>query len=224
MSLKNKAFLFIGLILLADQALKIWVKTHMGLDERIGIFGDWFYINFTENPGMAFGMTFGGPTGKILLVIFRMAMAAAILWYIPKMIRRGASAGLIMGAAGICAGALGNIIDCALYGLIFDTGTVFSPGFDRYVGYAGVSQFASEGYSSFLHGCVVDMFHFPIIRTSYPEWFPVKGGEEFVFFRPIFNIADSAISVSIFYIILFQRRTLNHITGAKEKSTSENIQ
>ncbi|MDR2563140.1 MAG: lipoprotein signal peptidase [Prevotellaceae bacterium] len=221
MSLKNKAFLFIGLILIADQALKIWVKTHMGLDERIRIFGDWFYIHFTENPGMAFGMTFGGPTGKILLVTFRIMMAAVILWYIPKMIQRGAGTGLIMSVAGICAGALGNIIDCAFYGLIFDTGTVFSPGFDQYVGYAGVSQFAPEGYSSFMHGCVVDMFHFPIIQTSYPEWFPLRGGEEFVFFRPIFNVADSAISVSIIYIILFQRKTLNIAMGVKEKSKSK---
>jgi signal peptidase II len=217
MSLRNKAFIFIGLILLADQVLKIWVKTHMPLDGNIAIFGEWFNIHFTENPGMAFGMEFGGPAGKIILVIFRIVMAAAILWYIPKMILKGASTGLIMGAAGICAGALGNIIDCAFYGMIFDTGTVFSPGFERYVGYAGVSQLSlHEHYSSFLHGCVVDMFYFPIIKTTYPEWLPFKGGQEFIFFRPIFNVADAAISVSIFYLVLFQRKTLNLVMGTKK--------
>ncbi|MDR2026106.1 MAG: lipoprotein signal peptidase [Prevotellaceae bacterium] len=210
MTLSKKAFIFIGIILLADQALKFWVKTHMYLNEEIPVFGDWFKILFTENPGMAFGMLFGGPVGKIILVVMRIILAAALIVYIPKITKKeGVTVGLTLGIAGICAGALGNIIDSAFYGLIFNTGTAYNPEFGTYVDYAGVSELAVPGYSSFMHGCVVDMLQFPIIRTHYPEWFPFNAGEEFIFFSPIFNIADASISVGAIYILLFQRKALN---------------
>jgi len=210
MSLSKKAFIFIGIILLADQALKFWVKTNMYLNEQIPIFGDWFNLFFTENPGMAFGMLYGGPIGKIILVILRIFLAFALLVYIPKIAKRkGITTGLVIGVAGICAGALGNIIDSAVYGLIFNTGTTYSPEFGTYVGYAGVSELSRTGYSTFMHGCVVDMLHFPVIKTHYPVWFPFNAGEEFIFFRPIFNIADSVISVCGVYLLLFQRKALN---------------
>jgi signal peptidase II len=218
MSLSKKAFIVIGIILLADQALKFWVKTNMCLDQQIPVLGDWFNIHFTENPGMAFGILFGGPTGKILLVVLRIILAVVLILYIPKMAKKtGISTGLVIGIAGICAGALGNIFDSAFYGLIFDTGMTYSPEFGFYSKYAGVSELSTAGYASFMHGCVVDMFYFPIIRTQYPTWFPFNAGEEFIFFRPIFNIADAAISVSAVYILLFQRKALNLLLSKQEK-------
>jgi signal peptidase II len=210
MSLSKKAFIFIGIVLLVDHALKFWVKTNMYLNEEIPIFGNWFNILFTENPGMAFGMLIGGPVGKIVLVILRVVLAVALIVYIRKISKKeGITTGLIIGIAGICAGALGNIIDSAFYGMIFNTGTTYNPDFGLYAGYSGVSELSTNGYSSFMHGCVVDMLHFPIIKTYYPDWFPFNAGKEFIFFRPIFNIADSAICVSVTYIMLFQRKSLN---------------
>ena len=210
-------FLFIIIILIIDQASKIWVKTHMSLNEQIPVLGNWFYIHFTENPGMAFGMLFGGPTGKIILVLFRITLAIALLVYIPKIMKKeGVSMGLVLGVAGICAGALGNIFDSAFYGMLFDTGTTYNPDFEVYVGYSGVSQFSNTGYASFMHGCVVDMLHFPIIETTYPSWFPFKAGEDFIFFRPIFNVADTAISASAIYLLLFKRKSLGILFGHKK--------
>ncbi|MDR2286968.1 MAG: lipoprotein signal peptidase [Prevotellaceae bacterium] len=210
MTLSKKAFIFIGIILLIDQAVKFWVKTNMYLNEEIHVVGEWFNILFTENPGMAFGMLFGGPTGKILLVILRIALAIALIVYIPKITRKeGITTGLTFGIAGICAGALGNIIDSAFYGLIFNTGTTYNPDIGKYMEYTGISELSTTGYASFMHGCVVDMLQFPIIRTNYPDWFPFNAGKKFVFFGPIFNIADAAISVSAIYILLFQRKALN---------------
>jgi signal peptidase II len=133
-----------------------------------------------------------------------------LIVYIPKIAKReGLTTGLILGIAGICAGALGNIIDSAFYGMIFDTGTQYNPEFGQYTRYAGISKLSTTGYAPFMHGCVVDMFHVPVIKTHYPDWFPFNAGQEFIFFRPIFNIADSAISVSAIYILLFQRKALN---------------
>ncbi|MDR0558559.1 MAG: lipoprotein signal peptidase [Prevotellaceae bacterium] len=210
MSLKNKSFLLIGLILIVDQAIKITVKTNMYLGSDISVFGDWFKILFTENPGMAFGLLFGGPAGKILLVIFRIVLSVALLIYIPRIAKReGVTTGFMLGLAGICAGALGNIIDSAFYGLIFNSGTAFNSEYGAYMNYQGISQLSLQGYAPLLHGCVVDMFYFPIIKTTYPQWFPFWAGEEFIFFRPVFNFADASISVSGAYILLFQRKALN---------------
>jgi signal peptidase II len=217
MSLNKKSFIFIGIILLADQCVKFWVKTHMYLNEEISVFGDWFKILFTENPGMAYGMLFGGPAGKMILVIMRIILASALIVYIPKITKKeGITTGLIFGIAGICAGALGNIIDSSFYGLIFNTGTTYSPDFGLYAGYAGISELSTNGYASFMHGCVVDMLQFPVIKTHYPDWFPFNAGKEFIFFRPIFNIADVAISVSGIYILLFQRKALNVLFHKKQ--------
>jgi signal peptidase II len=188
----------------------------MYIGEMIPVFGEWFNLNFIENPGMAFGMLFGGPAGKMILVALRIILAVALIVYIPRIAKKeGVTAGLIFGIAGICAGALGNILDSAFYGLIFDTGTKYNPEIGLYAGYAGVSELSANGYSSFMHGCVVDMLHFPIIDTHYPDWFPFNAGKKFVFFSPIFNIADAAISVSAIYILLFQRKTLNVLLHKK---------
>jgi signal peptidase II len=186
------------------------------MNDELPIFENWFNIHFTENPGMAFGMLFGGPVGKMILVILRFFLAIALIDYIPKIAKKeGITTGLILGIAGICAGAWGNIIDSAFYGMIFDTGTTYNPDLEVYVEYAGISKLSATGYSSFMHGCVVDMLYFPVIHTHYPDWFPFNAGKEFIFFRPIFNIADAAISVSTIYLFLFQRQTLNILFSKK---------
>jgi signal peptidase II len=182
-------------ILAIDQVVKIWIKTHLALHESIPVFGDWFSLYFTENPGMAFGLRFGGEVGKIFLTIFRIALVALIGIYISKLIKRGAPAGVMVGMALIFAGAVGNIIDSLFYGLLFSgsegqVATLFPDG---------------GGYAPFLQGRVVDMLYFPVIETTFPAWLPVWGGEEFIFFRPVFNIADSSITIGVIYLLLFKR-------------------
>lgn len=198
LSKKEKAWGAIAivlLLLLLDQASKIWVKTHMQLHEQIDVFS-WFQIYFTENPGMAFGWEI---LDKWLLSVFRIAAVIVIAYYIFTLIKRNYSFGYVACMALIFAGALGNIIDCVFYGIIFDHS------------YGQIATFMPEsgGYAPLLHGKVVDMLYFPLIRTILPEWFPIWGGEEFVFFRPIFNLADSAICVGVFILLLFYRHTLS---------------
>ncbi|MBN2165715.1 MAG: lipoprotein signal peptidase [Marinilabiliaceae bacterium] len=195
MSLKTKSLLLIFLIVLADQVLKIWIKTTMMLGEEIRVF-DWFYIHFVENPGMAFGMEFFGKYGKLFLSIFRIVAVVAIGYYLLKMIEKRSPVGLIICISMILAGAIGNILDSAFYGLLFSDS------------YSQVSNFLPEGggYASFLHGKVVDMFYFPLFRGAYPSWIPIVGGDDFLFFRPVFNIADSSITIGILSIIIFQKR------------------
>lgn len=195
----KKAVIIIVLILIADQVLKIWVKTSMLIGTRgeIAMWGDWFILHFTENEGMAFGMKFGGEFGKITLSIFRIIAVIAIGWYLLKITRDKQPFGLILSISLIFAGALGNIIDSAFYGMIFSESTFHNT----------ATLFPQEGgYSSFLHGKVVDMLYFPIIKGYYPDWFPFWKGREFIFFRPVFNIADSAITVGVFILIIFQRK------------------
>lgn len=196
MSAGKKSILLIALILIADQILKIWIKTHMVIGEEIPVFGNWGMIHFVENNGMAFGMEMGGKPGKLILSIFRIIAIIAIGYFLNSIISKKVNLGLILAVSAIFAGAIGNIIDSAFYGMIFSESYIqpavlFPPG---------------GGYSSFLHGRVVDMFYFPIINTNWPDWSPVRPGESFIFFRPVFNIADSSITCGVISIILFQKK------------------
>ncbi|GAO41663.1 lipoprotein signal peptidase [Flavihumibacter petaseus] len=208
--------LLILLILVVDQAIKIWVKTHMPLsyhwdashqmltpyDRGIRPFGpeaEWCQIYFVENEGMAWGLSFGGEWGKMALTLFRLLAVIFGVWYIREILRKKHHPGFIICVALIFAGALGNLIDSMFYGLIFEKST--------YVSVANI--FPSKGYAGFLHGRVVDMFYFPVIRTHYPSWFPFFGGEDFEFFSPVFNLADASISIGVIALLLFQKRFMH---------------
>lgn len=196
MSSGKKSLLLIILILVADQTLKFWVKTHMVLGQEIHLFGNWGLLHFIENNGMAFGMEMGGTTGKIGLSLFRIVAIGAIAWFLVSLINKKSNTALIISVSAILAGAIGNMIDSAFYGLIF------SESYNQ----PSVLFPAGGGYSSFLLGRVVDMFYFPVINTHWPDWSPFRSGQSLIFFRPVFNIADSAITCGVFAIILFQRK------------------
>jgi signal peptidase II len=192
-----KAIALIFLVLIIDQVVKFEIKTTMTIGESISVFGNWFQIRFIENPGMAFGLDIPGKWGKPVLTIFRILAVIAIGWYLNQLIVRKAHTGLILCVALILAGATGNIIDSLFYGIIFDESTYFKV----------ASLFPQEGgYAPLLYGKVVDMLYFPVIHGHFPSWFPGKAGEEFIFFRPIFNLADTSISVGILTILVFQKR------------------
>lgn len=193
----KKAALIIILILIADQILKIWIKTHLYMGESISVFGNWFFIHFTENEGMAFGMKIGGNWGKLLLSLFRIAAVVALIVWLYRLTRNKIHPGLLFSLSLIIAGATGNILDSAFYGLIFNESTYMQV----------ASIFPPEGgYASFLHGKVVDMLYFPVLHTTWPAWIPYLGGEELHFFRPVFNIADSAITTGVIILIIFQKK------------------
>ena len=184
------------LVLLIDQIIKIYVKTHFFLGQEVHVAGNWFIIHFTENNGMAYGMEFGGQFGKVFLSTFRIIAVTCIGWYLWHIIKKKEDKLYIMSLALIFAGAFGNIIDSAFYGMLFSDSN-----FD-------ISHFmpTEGGYAGFLHGKVVDMFYFPVIEGHYPSWFPYWHNEEFVFFRPVFNFSDAAISCGVGIIILYQKR------------------
>lgn len=209
MTLRNKLLIFTALLLIIDQAVKIWIKTHMMIGEEISVFGDWFKILFVENNGMAFGMELSdGKIGKTILSLFRIVAVGAIGWYIIKLIREKAPTGVLYSFTLIFCGAIGNIIDSLFYGIIFNeshfqVATLFPP---------------DGGYSSFLHGKVVDMLYFPLIEGQFPSWFPLWGGENFIFFRPVFNLADSYITIGVLMLLLFYRK---FFASDKPKGTPE---
>ena len=206
----KRSLLIIFLVLFIDQAVKIWIKTHMYLGQEFHVFGNWFIIHFTENNGMAFGLEFGGSFGKLFLSMFRIAAVIAIGWYLAYLVKSKAHKGLITCFSLIFAGAIGNILDSALYGMIFsDSMNQLSRLFPPEGGYAG-----------FLHGRVVDMLYFPLIESHFPQWFPFWGGEEFLFFRPVFNIADSSISIGVAILFIWQKRFYPE-QKAKEIPSSE---
>lgn len=200
MKFKTKHILILSFLLLAaDQIVKIIVKTNMTIDQRIPVFGNWFYIRFIENPGAAYGFELGGDYGKLTLSLFRIVAIILIAFYIHRLVKRGNTpTGVLVGLTLILVGAMGNIVDSMFYGMIFSESTPYQ-----------VASFVpwGEGYGTFLHGNVVDMLYFPIIRIdTMPVWVPFWGGAPFVFFSPIFNLADTYISVAVIYMILFQRK------------------
>lgn len=190
----KRPFIIIFLVLLIDQSIKFWIKTNMYLGQEFHIAGNWFIIHFTENNGMAFGLEFAGEYGKLFLSLFRIAAVAGIGYYLNYLVKTKAHGVLISGMAFIFAGALGNIIDSTFYGMIFSSSEY------------QLAQLFPEGggYATFLHGKVVDMLYFPIISGHFPDWLPVWGGDYFTFFRPVFNIADSSITIGVILILLFQ--------------------
>lgn len=186
---KNPYILPIGvatLLLLLDQWIKMYIKNHFFIGEEIAVIGNWFKIHFTENYGMAFGIEFGGKSGKIILTVFRIIAVGVIGWYISTLIKKHMHIGYVLSWTLIFTGALGNIIDSVFYGVWF-------------------------GYDNLFYGRVVDMFYFPLIQTTIPEWFPIWKGEDFEFFRPVFNLADACISVGFVIILLFQKKFISPI-------------
>lgn len=197
------ATLIVVAAIVIDQLIKIWVKTNMTLHESIRIF-DWFYISFIENSGMAYGMQIGS---KLVLSIFRIIAIGLLAYYLWLQVRKKARTGYIVCLSMILAGAVGNLIDCMFYGLIFNAS---SPYFTSYFVDFGT------GYAPFLMGKVVDMFYFPMIVTTWPEWVPYWGGQEFIFFSPVFNYADANISVGVVLLFLFFRKEIGKINLKRE--------
>lgn len=185
MTYKQTTF-FVLLVLILDQVFKLLIKTNMHLGQEIAVLGDWFRLHFTENRGIAFGFEFGGRMGKFLLTLFRLIASGFIGYFLFYLVRKRSRKGMILSIALIFAGALGNIIDSVFYGLIF-------------------------GYESLFHGRVVDMLYFPLYQGYLPDWFPLMGGDYFIFFRPVFNIADSAITIGVITILLFYRNVFDEL-------------
>jgi signal peptidase II len=205
--------LIILLVVLADQALKLYIKTHFNINESHNVLGNWFRLYFVENEGMAYGWKFGGQAGKKLLTLFRLGAVIFGVWYLRSIIQKKYHNGFRVCAALIFAGALGNLIDSMFYGMIFE---------DSFPGHLA-AIFPKHGYAGFLHGKVVDMLYFPIIRDAhFPKWVPVWGGDDFEFFRPIFNLADASISAGVITILVFQKRFFKVHADNEPHDTVEN--
>jgi signal peptidase II len=195
----TKPFLTAAFIILLDQVIKIWVKTHMQLGEEIHLLGNRGMLHYTENNGMAFGMELGGDLGKLVLTLFRIVAVCGIGYGLVHLIKNKYHRGLIMMVALILAGAVGNIIDSTLYGVIYQ-------------------------YAPLFHGRVIDMFYFPLLSGNFPAWIPVWGGEEYIFFRPVFNLADAAISVGVIMILLNQKHYFKHEVVEESSPNSEMVE
>ena len=196
-SIRNKywlCFLVIGIVLVVDQVVKIWVKTHMQIGEDIPLIGNWCRLHFVENEGMAFGMAFGGSVGKFCLTLFRMLASVGILWFLIHLIKKNERNLLLLSLSLIFVGAVGNLVDSCFYGIIFNES------------YYNVAQMFPEegGYAPFMFGRVVDMFYFPLIDSTWPEWMPFCGGKHWEFFNAIFNVADAAITIGVVLLIIDQ--------------------
>ena len=196
MKIYIKPILIVIAVLVIDQLIKFWIKTNMYIGEEYNVFGNWFIIHFTENNGMAFGLELGGNYGKLALSLFRVFAVFGLGYIFHYVVKHKYHFGLITCVSLILAGALGNIIDSVFYGKLF-------------------------GYADYLHGRVVDMFYFPIIQGFYPDWMPFWGGQDFIFFRPVFNFADSAISIGVIVIIIFQNKFLNKDLSKIENQITE---
>jgi signal peptidase II len=208
MKFKHVVFITV-LVLVIDQALKLWVKTHMQLDETINLIGDWCKLHFVENPGAAWGLSLKGMWGKIILTSFRLVAVIAGYFLIKRFIKQQYTKGFIICASLIWAGAIGNLIDSLLYGLIFDKGMIFNATTGEYENYTGLAKYVKfgTGYSKPLLGHVVDMFYFPIFKIG-----------KFTFFNAIFNIADAAISIGVITIILFQKKLYRRVQPAADNT------
>lgn len=195
----TKPFLTAAFIILADQIIKTWVRAHMQMGEEIRFLGSRGMLHYTENNGMAFGMEWGGDAGKLALTLFRIVAVCGIIYTLIYLIKHKHHRGLIMNVALILAGAMGNIIDSTFYGLMYK-------------------------YAPIFHGRVVDMFYFPLLRGTYPSWFPLWAGESFEFFRPVFNLADASICVGVIMILLYQKRYFKHEKPEVASPNSEMVE
>ncbi len=195
----TKPFITAFIIIVIDQVVKTWVRTHMILGEEIHFLGDRGMLHYTENNGMAFGMELGGEFGKLMLTLFRIVAVCGIGYGLYYLIKHKYHRGLIMNVALIFAGAMGNIIDSTFYGLVYQQGPLF-------------------------HGRVVDMFYFPLLSGNFPPWVPIWGGEDYIFFRPVFNVADSAISIGVIMILLFQKHYFKHEVAEVNQPNSEIVE
>lgn len=214
---KRSVFFIISLIVIADQILKIYIKTHYHAGESHPVLGNWFQLYFIENEGMAYGWKLGGEWGKMALTLFRLAAVIYGVFYIKKIVEKKYHKGFIICVALIFAGALGNLIDSMFYGMIFENSSMDTLNVARI--------FPAHGYAGFLHGNVVDMLYFPIIHTQLPDWIPFFGGKDFDFFSPIFNLADTSISTGIIAVFVFQRRFFKTVAtnASSETITTQTV-
>jgi signal peptidase II len=220
----STSVLIIVLILIVDQISKIYIKTHFPIGEVTRILGmDWARIHFIENSGMAWGWKFGGEFGKIGLTLFRLVAVIFGSWLLVKFAKEKYSRGFMVCVALIYAGALGNLIDSMFYGMLFDKGSIYDITLGREIPYEGIAALDGKGYTSFLHGSVVDMLYFPMIKTTYPNWLPWVGGEPFEFFSPIFNIADMAISTGVITLLVFQKRFYRRVDTVNTNGAAEQV-